>query len=308
MAGIDYTMDGVIADVKRSGAIPTHQSLFEEEDFVAVLSDDMKTILVPLLMSVQENHFQTYYETTILVDQDHYEIPWRAIGNKLKTVEIYDGTTRLKVLPRLDLRDIASDASLSYLLYNGFRMEGTDVVLYPVNAYTEKTLRLTYFRRPNDLVPTSESGKIVTINTGTNEVQLDNVPTDWTTTDTFDVIQNKPPFKCLGEEVGITTIAGLVITFSTLPTGMAVGDYVAIKGQSPIPQIPYDAFPLLAQRGVCQVLGALSPQQGEIAEKGYQELAGMYLKIIAPRVDDAPKKLVNRKGIWQGGGSNRWPS
>jgi hypothetical protein len=307
MAGIDYTTDGIIADVKRNGAIPSHQSLFEEDDFIAVLSDEMKTIIVPLLLSIQENHFQTEFEYTILVGEDHYSVPWRAIGNKLKSVEIWDAGKRLITLPRLDIRDIANDCSTSFQLLSGFRMEGTDVVLYPMDTWVGKTLRLTYFRRPNDLVPTSKAGKIVAIDRLTGEIQLDNVPSDWTTTDTFDMIPSTPPFKQIDEEVAITAINGLVLTFAVadIPATLAVGDWIAIKGQSPIPQIPYDAFPLLSARGVAVVLGTLSPQQGQQAEQQYAGLAKMYVTLISPRVDDAPKKLVNRKGIWQGGGG-RW--
>lgn len=308
--GIDYTMTGIVADLKRSGAMPTHQSLFQDDDFINLMSDDMKTVIVPMLMSVVENHFQTEYDTTVIVDVDTYSIPWRAIGNKLKAVEIFDtdGTSRLATLARLDLRDVASDVSTSYSSLSGFRMEGSDVVLSPINVWTGKTLRMTYFRRPNNLVSVNDTGQVVAIDAGTGVVQLDNVPTAWTTTDTLDCIKNEPPFKAVAEEQAITLISGFDVTFSSVPTNLAIGDYVALKGQSPIPQIPYDAFPLLSQRGVVAALSAVAPQAAAGAEKTYMSMEKKFVNMISPRVDDAPKKLVNRRGIWQSIGTRRWPS
>ncbi len=302
MANIDYTVDGVIADVKRMGSIPTHQSLFQEADFVATLSDEMKTILVPMIMSTMENHFQTYADQTIVAGTQNYTVPWRAIGNKLKAVKIHNDEEEIEDLPRLDLRDIGADTIGEIFKKSGFRLEGNDVILYPDDNWPDKTLRLYYFRRPNDLCTTDNAGQVVSINTSTLEVQLANLPTEWTTSDTIDAIKNEPPFKALGEAVVVTNIAGLVITLASIPTGLAVGDWIALKGQSPIPQIPYDCFPLLAARGVVAVFSALSPQAGAQAIKDYGELRMEYLKMIAPRVDDAPKKLVPRRGIWQARG------
>jgi hypothetical protein len=62
-----------------------------------------------------------------------------------------------------------------------------------------------------------------------------------------------------------------------------------------VPQVPYDMFPLLVQRGVIKVLEALGDTQNlTIAERRYQDMAADFARTVSPRIDGAPKKIVNR--------------
>jgi hypothetical protein len=265
-------------------------------------------VIVPLIMSSMEEYFVTKLDTVIAVDQTDFLVPPRAIGGKLKDLKILESDGSEIDLVRLNLTDISNTDIGDISRLSGFYMRGNFVVLHPKNTHDGKSLRQYYFRRPNRLVPTDNAGKIVSINTGTNEVQLDNVPTTWDTSDTFDVIQGEPPFEARGEDQAITLVAGSVLTFSSLPATMAVGDYVAEAGESPIPQIPYEAFPLLTQRGAIKVLEALSPKAVQAAQQEYGNIHKTFLTLCQPRVDNAPKKLVSRHGIWKARGPVSWPN
>ena len=83
-----------------------------------------------------------------------------------------------------------------------------------------------------------------------------------------------------------------------LPDDLAVGDWVAETGFSPIPQIPFEAHKLLEQRVVIKILEGLKDQTGmKMAEDGYEAMVEKFTQLVTPRVDGAPQKLVSRRGL-----------
>jgi hypothetical protein len=76
---------------------------------------------------------------------------------------------------------------------------------------------------------------------------------------------------------------------------MVAGDWVCPAGMSCIPQIPFDMFPLLTQRGVIKMCEALGDTQSlQVAERRYQDMAADFARTVSPRIQGTPKKLVNR--------------
>lgn len=306
---LDYTSTAVIADLKRRGKIPTNQNLYQETDLAAILSAEINDTILPRIMSVREDHFVTFKDTLIVTGTDSYAIPQRAVGGKLKDVVIVDNLgTVLEDLPRLTYTDVSLFSPMDYVKLYGFYLQGDDVRLYPnASGWNGRYLRQYYFRRPNKLVVTTAAGKITAINTGTLEVTLDNAPSTWTAATTFDVIAGRPNFRSVVDDAVITNIAGSVLTFTSV-TGFTVGDYVAEAGESPVPQIPYDAFGWLAQRGALKAVESIANQQelaAHIAAATDQE--ARFIDKITPRVDDAPKKIVSRKGIFRASRRLTWP-
>jgi len=153
---------------------------------------------------------------------------------------------------------------------------------------------------------------VLAINTGTKVVTVNAVPAGWAATDTFDIIPNSPQFTSLQDDQTITLISGNNITFSSLPTNsqtgaltMQVGDWICPSQMSCIPQVPYDMFPLLVQRGIVRTLEALGDTQNlQVAERRYQDMAADFARTVSPRIDGTPKKIVNRNTppYWGRGG------
>jgi hypothetical protein len=151
------------------------------------------------------------------------------------------------------------------------------------------------FRRPNNICLTSAAGQVSVINTLTNEVTLLNCPTTWVVTDTFDVIMGKPGFKSRADDATITNIdtTTKVLTFTTLPTGLAVGDWVALSGFSPITQIPYEVFNILEQRVVIKMLEEMKDSEGlKNAADVYKDMTDKFRTLVSPRADGSPKRIV----------------
>jgi hypothetical protein len=177
----------------------------------------------------------------------------------------------------------------------GYYLKDDQLILYPqqaVNA-TAYTLRMKFFRRPNNLVLTASCAQITAINGSI--VTVNAVPSDWTTSTTFDVIQNFPQFKSISDGQAITLISNLNITLSSVPTGLAVGMYLCPTGVSCIPQIPYEAFSFLVQCGIERLAESLGDSQGaQVAAKRAEKLALNIVRLIAPRVQKGTKKIINK--------------
>lgn len=303
---IDYTTTALVAKVKRDAILPSSQNLYLPADIIAVLSDELQSVIVPLLMAVREEYLVVNYDQAITSGDYTYFVAPRAVGQKLRAVVLLDSAGNEIKLGRIEPEDVATSPWLANPNNIGFSMDNDQIILFPNTAnLTAYSLRQKIFRRPNDLIATGSAGQITTINTATKEVTLNRMPSTWTTSTTFDMIKGTPSFRAHAEDRAITTISGFVLTFTaTLPTDLAVGDWIAEAGFSPIPQVPYEVHKLLAQRGVVRVLEGMGDANGKnMAEATYEDMVKRFREMVSPRVDGSPRKVISSGGILRYGNS-----
>lgn len=302
----DYTTDQMVEDVKNDYISPTSQNLFQPDDVIRHLDKAMRSKIVPLINSAREEYWVTRYDQAV-TGAASYTIPQRGSGAMLRDVVFVDPQGNEIELQRLSPVQIKSTFPFGYQLplYTfGYYVQDDQIFLYPRQAVTATayTLRMKYLRRPNGLTAVSNCGKITVV--ASNVITVDNIDTTWTTATTFDIIQNFPQFKSIVDGATITNINTLTnaITLTTAPTGLAVGMYLCPTLMSCIPQIPYEAYDLLIAAGAARLARALGDSQGlQLAEKGYQESAADFIKLIDPRVQGATKKVVNRNNAFNYG-------
>ena len=296
---IDYTTTGMIASIKRRGVLPDSQILYDPDDLVNIMTEELQSIIVPLIMAVREEYFVVNVDQSISTNQNTFFIPFRAIGMKLRDVVLVNSQGTEIPLPRYSPEDIKNQINNSRFEI-GVYLDNDRVLFIPTTTdYSAYTLRMKIFRRPNNLIQASQSGKITAINTVTKQVTLATLPSIFTTSLTYDFIKGMPSFRAHAEAQPITTILGFVLTFTNaLPSDLAVGDYVAETGFSPIPQIPYEVHRLLEQRVVVKIMEGLKDSTGrKLAIDNYDEMVKEFERIVTPRVDGAPKKVVSTRGI-----------
>jgi hypothetical protein len=301
---VDYTITTLIASVKRRCSVPTAQSLFQNTDFASLLSEEMQSIIVPIIMSEQEDYFIHYKDLTIDGTTKEFRIPDRAIGGKLKDVGFYNASgDTLNLRPRLSIDDYGNRRGNFVSDLTGYYLRDNKIVFKPAPTNTGDSLRVYYYRRPSNLVQLSETGKITNIDGQT--VTIDTVQSTWGSSNTFDLIRGRGMFQSLGDELAATLPSSSSLTFTeTLPTDLAVGDYVALAGKSPIAQIPYESHHLLAQLGAIKINEALGDMQGmQMAQSKYDILANAMIRTINNRVDGSPRKVLNRNGIFSTNGA-----
>jgi hypothetical protein len=178
------------------------------------------------------------------------------------------------------------------------------------------TLRMRFFFRPGELTatasnyatiatatPTSSTEVTLTLGTGLTPAALSG--------HVYDLISGRPPFEylamdgtCLSSSPYITRwpagYSGLQSAASAI--GWTGADYLAVRGLSPVPQLPSEVHPLLVQRTLCRVLQQLGRYETlDRAEREADRLEKVALSLLSPRVDGAPRKM---RGVLQS--SRRW--
>lgn len=305
-AAPDYTVNNLVTAVRNRYIQPVSQNLFSDTDIVALLDEEMRSYIVPLINSVREDNW------TLNVDQavtgaSQYTIPIRAAGGILRDVVFVDPSGNEIGLSRLSPAQIKATFPFGYQLplYTfGFYLKYDQFLPYPQQAQnaTQYTLRMKILRRPNNLTLTSNCAKILTV--ASNVITLDTLDSTWTTSTLFDIIQNYPLFVSISDDTAITNIntATNQITLSSAPTGLAAGMYLCPQYMSCIPQIIYEAYPMLIERGVVALARSLGDSQGtELAEKEYEKMKVAFIGMIEPRIQLSGKKVVQQNNPYSWG-------
>lgn len=309
---IDYTVDAtdlsIVDSVQHHPLMPISANTLTEARIIEFLDEDMRSTLVPLVLSSKEEFYVQNYDQDLVAGTYNYTIPQRAAFATWRDVVLVDQNGN-----EVAMTELAPEyVKITYPVGNippmytfGFVLQNDHIILWPPNSTvpTQYDLRMKIKRQPNHLTPVSNCAQVTSVNSGSNQVTLDgNGDTTWTTSLTFDAIPNYPQFTSLGDDLVITAInqatpSATVLTFQAgdYPTNIAVGDWICPARLSPIPQIPYDMFPLLIQRGVIRCLESLGDTQNlTIAERRYQDMAADFIRTVSPRIEGTRKALVNR--------------
>jgi hypothetical protein len=296
-----FTTDQLIAQIKRRGMVPTSQNTFRNTDFLELADEEMQTGIVPLLLAVRQEFFVTNQDIALQTGVDHIEIPERAIGRNIRDI-VYSQSSpitsqsQLYSLARLepDLLPWQQNVNRSTNDYM-FYMKDDYFVLVPTPRGVSGTLRVLYHRRPNDLVETRYTSQIVSIDT-TTQVTVNQIPTNITDSVDVDIISATAGFRSKGDDLDIAsidTVANTITFTADLPTDLAVGDYISERCTSPIPQIPRELQPLLAQRVAVKCLEALGDRQGmQVAQAKADQIEQAVKVLITPRVRGEERKIV----------------
>lgn len=293
----DYTTTGLIEQVKVRASVPTSQTLFTESRLLGLLNDELLTFIVPFIMSVREEFFVVYRDGAIIDGQREYEIPARAIGNKLREVTLVSNGQEYGRLVRYQPERVIGIAGLPMnngIPFNtsGYIMRNNSVYLIgPITG--GGTLRMYYFRRPGYLVATGDCAEVVSVDTNTNTITCASVPPSWATGTSIDCVQGLPPFDNTFEASSIVSVAGNDVVVSDASEVVA-GDWLALEGNSPIAQIPYDLQQLLVQAAAVRVLETLGDEKIQIAQAKLEGMKNGCLSMIANRVESEAKKVVPR--------------
>lgn len=134
------------------------------------------------------------------------------------------------------------------------------------------------------------------------QVTVDNMPSVIQQSSELDLIQTNNPFKTLILDVVSVNmnIPAKIFTFDPddLPSRLAVGDQIALAGETIVPQVPADLHSLLAQRVTARCLEALGDTQGlSSANAKLSEMEQKSGALLQSRVEGAPKKIVNRHSL-----------
>lgn len=298
------TSSSLIEGIKRRASIPESQSTFDSEDFLAFANEELALALVPQIMVLHED-FLLYEETVPLVDDEYeYEIPYRAVGNKLRDVQYQTDDNHRGEMTRIGIGDnFDSYRTLGLGRLKQYYIKNNLVVLSDQDGSTPTgNLLMIYYIKPSELVLEDRVAIITGINTTSGEITVASIPDVFSSSQQYDFYKVNSPHTVLNKDMNLTGLnnGSNTITFAPedIPSKLKVGDHLSLAEECSIPQVPNDLTPMLEQLVACRVLESMGDTQGlQNALLKLQQMEKAAGIIIDNRVDDAPRKIVSRHGL-----------
>jgi hypothetical protein len=308
-----YTSEQLIDSVKRRINIPTNQNTFSNDDILAFADEETMLAIVPAIMSLHEDYLLFPEDVSLAANTNEYTIPHRAVGNKLYDLQYIDGQGAPFRMTRSTVaeRPLVGNTFNGHSPYSYYIMNNRVCLMPDVGANVSGSLRFYYYIRPSSLVLTESVGVITGINTSTGEVTVSTLPSSFSTNETYDFYKAQSPHNILAKDLTATSVTSgsKTVTFdpSDIPSGLDVGDHVALAQQCAIPQIPSDLHVYLAQKTAERILESQGDLDGlKLAQSKSAEMEVRAGSIIDNRVDESPRKLINHNSPLRSGLSQRW--
>lgn len=194
--------DTLIASVKRRAMIPTSQSLFTDNDFIAFANEELDIGILPHILQYHEDYLMQIDYIPVTPQQSYYQIPSRASGNKLRMVNYTDPSGNVFEMTRVLIEDIPYYQNGSFGISNqgirAFFVENDEVVMLPIDRHNlSGWLQFSYYLRPNELVATNQAATVTGFNLLTGLVNVSSIPSNLSSAIPMDIVQTKAPNKRL---------------------------------------------------------------------------------------------------------------
>jgi len=306
------TSDKLIASIRRRAMIPNDTATFEDSDLLEIANEEIDVEILPSLLSLNEEFLVTHVDIPLQNGVHRYEIPYRAVANKVRDVMLISGSEVYEVT-RTDLENLADYSGSNFGSYdNVVYIENNEIVFASVgNARSYEYLRIYYYRTPSRLVESNRVGQITFIDKPNGIVRVDNFPENYSNLPTMDFVSANVANKIYNFDVSPQSVNKNVkeIYFNSddIPATLQVGDYLCESQETVVPQIPSEMHPLLAQSVAVHVLESLGDQESLAAASN--RLAKMSKNVMAMtenRIEGAPKKIVGRYNPLRNALSGSW--
>jgi hypothetical protein len=233
--GIYYNSETLIDSVKRRINIPTNQNTFTDSDILAFADEELALALVPAIMSLHEDHLLYEGVVPLTPNTREYEIPYRAIGNKLYDLQFKDMNGNFLPMSQTTWSDEPNynGAYTTNLIYAYYVRNNRIGLLPTFNGISTGSLRFMYYIRPSALVPSVQVAVISNINLTTGTITFSNLPTTFNTNTLVDFYKFKSPHTILNIDV-----LPLSVSFATKTMSFNVGNTIITLS----PGLVADAF------------------------------------------------------------------
>jgi hypothetical protein len=263
---------------------------YSDQEILDLAYDAMLSELVPLIVLRREEYYVRTEDFQIVAGKAAYDIPYRAIGGTLREVKLINDNNSFHI-ERIDPKKI--DRTHTGQPYR-FYVQGNNIILHPEPTDATFTLRLSYFLRPSRFVPSAECGQITAIN---GQIVTATLPDTWSVDSVFDLVKGKPGYDILDKDLTISAIdTGLsTLTFSgTLPSDLAVGDWVCLAEETCFPFLPPEGHIALIQCATTAALEALGDPAQQLSAQKAELQKKVFESLISVRIQGQPKSFGTR--------------
>lgn len=275
----------LIQAIKVHGSFPTSNDLFSTDDFLSLFNHQLQIDITPLMLKLNEEFFLQSKDFEISPGGT-YRIPTRAVGAKIRDLTYVDSGGNITNIPRCFEEDRASNKAGYYMLRNSVELSG---------GYASGTLRMKYFARPSKLVATTACAQVISLNALTGEVVVSSAPANFLNGSLVDFVQNNNPYDLLAMDSEISAISGTTLQFASLPQDLAVGDWICLAVESPVPMVPEELHPVLIQSSLCKTLSSKKDKQWENEMQVLAQNKQDAINMLDPRVENNSVKFRSGK-------------
>lgn len=294
-----WTTTELLAEARSRALAPVSSSSapgWQDSDLLRMANAEVP-VLAKNLRLKKAGMFNVKKDTAFTVGTASYRVHTRALHGAAAVVQLVDSNgavTGLEKWTEADLEGVnPTTAGTPY----AYLWRGNSLVFYPTPDSTSYLYRLVYPRRPNQLILPASAGLVTGSLATTVTITVNFSTLNITTSTPVDVIQGNAPWDSLSDSATPSNILNNAILFTSaeFPTGVATGDYICLAGQSPVLQMPAEAFYVLAHRV------AMKMAQGDAAllRDLTRELPALEADLyggLADRDSDKSEHVANR--VW----------
>ena len=314
----------MITSVRKRTMTPDDTSIFTDQDILDIVDEEIDVEVLEKLLVLHGENLIVSVDLPKEADGS-YDIHYRSIGNKLRDVSLVNGTEvyELTQVGIGELPDFSSTANISGYIDNFYVKNNKIILIDPARSYTH--VRMYFHLRPNTITKLEEAGIIspgeveksivVDDDAGIVTFNLSQVGKNFAAGLEYDIIGKRTPNKIKGFDltpISVTTgsSGNLVFNKSDIEDFLGdiiPGDYITLAGETPVPNMPTEMHPLIAQAAAIHILEALTDTEALAnAQKRMNKMTKAVQTLIDSRVELAPKKIKPRHGTLRSGmGSSR---
>jgi len=296
--------DDLINSVFRNTALPNSQITYQASDILAFLNEEQAMTISALIQSIREKYWIQYHDVPIVAGVTTYTVPERCIAGGLEDIVLVDASGN-----EVEIAQLADEQKKVSPFYSfvpvasmrGMYARDDTFNIYPITfPYPAGfIIRFKYARRPSVLVQSNYCGQIQSFNATAKTVVVNVVPSGWTTGTVIDIINNLPQFTSQSDGNAIINVAGTMITLTSIPSTMAIGQWLCPTGCTCVPQIPFELYPLLINSACLRVFTSMQNANGfNTMSKIVTAQMDDAKTLLTPRWKGQPKKIVNKNVSW----------
>jgi hypothetical protein len=285
----DFDTDAILARLKRDYPFPSGAPSYTDANILNLMNDVIRDFITPLIIQFKEEHFLTYDDVTITTGVYNYAIPKKAVGNRIRKLQILDGNNELVV----DHVPLAA-TNRNWTSNNGYFISANNIVFAHPENWSGRTLRVWYYRLLNKLVATTRAGAITNVPNTTSIGLTGSAPSNIVVDSYVDFIDQNNPFIVKGTSK-VFSVVGLIVTMYTAFSGFTpvIGDYICSAGETNIPNMPEDYHGLIVSKTASRIASSIgNTSRYQIAEADYNTLVQSISGIISNRDEGDMPDLV----------------
>ena len=147
MSGV-LTSEQLIRSIKRRAMLPSDENTFTDEDYLEMLNEELQYFGVPHLLRTHEEYLLVFQDFALDGSQ-RYEIPYRALGNKLRDLSYVSGvdsnSEQISELSRISVDELSDYGNYNTSTYaQSFYLESNNIVILGEVPTANTALRMHY--------------------------------------------------------------------------------------------------------------------------------------------------------------------